>query len=231
MLKNRRSAILLIILFVLPITVYLTFRSISRPVFKQMPYAYMLTSAGDTVIPQLDQVLMYTIDGEKLSSTNLSGKIYIIDFFSPSDTLLTTVLHGNLARVRNNISDADYIGMLSLYTGDSLTNELKAYYESRFPGDDQQWKLAWGSQNDILTFGESQLGIEEIGIKKDSLMLERNDFSFTSQTVALVDKQGRVRKYYAATDLGEIRKIGEDLQALTVLEYPEELNSNRQEQQ
>jgi len=228
MAKNRIQALLLLTILVLPLFVYILFRYISKPVFNDIPYQYMETASGDSVIPQIRQTRLTSLDGDLITTEDILGRIYLIDFFSTRDTLLTTVLHGNLEKVLNNIQEADYIGMLSVYTGDTLTPELITYGETEFKGDGEQWKVAWGNQDIVLNLGSEQLGIDEVEQKWDSLTTYGQVVPFTSQMIALIDKSGKVRQYYVATDLAEIRKINQDLQALTVLEYPDELKSNRQ---
>ncbi len=227
MAKNRIQALVLLTILVLPLLIYILFRYISKPVFNKIPYQYMETVSGDSIIPQIRQIRLNSIDEDLITTEDILGKIYLIDFFSIRDTLLTTVLHGNLKSVLNNINEADYIGMLSVYTGDTLTPELITYMETEFKGDGKQWKAVWGSQNDVLSLGAEQLGIGEMEKKWDSLAFKDQVLPFTSQTIALIDKSGKVRQYYVATDLAEIRKINEDLQALTVIEYPDELRRNQ----
>jgi len=228
MKSGRRSVLILLVLLVLPMTIYLIFRSVSRPVFKSVPYEYVQTVTGDSVIPQIGTFNLMTPNGQSLSQEDLLGKLYIIDFFSLKDTLLTKVLHGNLVRLYNNISDTEYIGMLSVYTGDSMTYGLKTYTED-FEQYGDIWKFAWGNREGVISLGAEQLGIQEVIQKWDSISKLNPQFAFTSQTVALIDKAGKVRGYYEATDLAEIKKLNEDIRALTVLEYPEELNSNKLE--
>ena len=224
--KNKFQAIILILILVIPLILYFVFREISHPIFNTVPYQHYVSESGDSLTYELNSLSGRYADGTPISLSNHKGKILLIDFFSLKDTLRTTVLHGNLERVYDNIKDAGYIQMLSINTADSINPELEAYAE-KFATYGDAWQILWMDSTAVRNTGLTQLGIEEFSTWYEFKEKEGKFPEFTSQTIALVDKEGKVRQYFVATDLGKIKRINEDLRALTVLEYPEELRSNK----
>ncbi|MEM6631182.1 MAG: hypothetical protein AAF694_15985 [Bacteroidota bacterium] len=225
--KNKIQAILLILILVIPPILYFLFREISHPIFLTVPYQYHVSETGDSLAFELDSLPGTYIDGTPISFASHEGNILLIDFFSLKDTLRTTVLHGNLERVYDNIKDAGYIQMLSINTADTLNSELLEYAE-KYESYGDAWQILWMDSAAVRNTGVDQLGIEEFSKWYEFMEKEGKFPEFTSQTIALVDKAGKVRQYFVATDLGQIKRINEDLRALTVLEYPNELRSNRE---
>ncbi len=224
--KNKIQAAVLVAILVLPLVFYFVFKAISYPVFDSVPFQYRVNEAGDSLVYTLEELPAYYLNGESVEFEDFKDKILLIDFFSLEDTLRTTVLHGNLQRVYNNIRDTEYIRMLSIYTGDTIRPELVQYGEE-FASYGDSWQILWMDSAAVRRVGVKNLGIQEFA-KWYTLKKEEKTFpEFTSQTIALLDKEGKVRQYFEATDLGVIKRINEDLRALTVLEYPEELRHNQ----
>ena len=224
--KNKQQAATLVAILLVPLVLYFVFREISHPVFNSVPFQYRMEASGDSSLYELENLPAFHVDGKPLSSTDFEDKILLIDFFSLSDTLRTTVLHGNLQRVYDNIRDTDYIRMFSINTGDTINSDLVDYAADFEPYGDT-WQVLWMDSTSVRQTALAQLGIQEVRKWYDLKARNKEFPEFTSQTLALLDKEGKVRKYFVATDLGEIKRINEDLRALTVLEYPEELNSNQ----
>ena len=224
--KNKQQAATLVAILLVPLVLYFVFREISHPVFNSVPFQYRVEASGDSNIYTLQDFPAQHLNGTPLTSSEYSDRILLIDFFSLADTLRTTVLHGNLQRVYDNIRDTDYIRMFSICTGDTINSDL-IDYAADFESYGDTWQVLWMDTASVRQTALGQLGIQEVGKWYDLRARNKEFPEFTSQTLALLDKKGRVRKYFVATDLGEIKRINEDLRALTVLEYPEELNSNQ----
>lgn len=224
--KNKQQAATLVAIIVVPLVLYFVFREVSHPIFNSVPFQYRVDTSGDSSLYALEEFPAQHLDGNPVNSAEFKDKILLIDFFSLSDTLRTTVLHGNLQRVYDNIRDTDYIRMLSINTGDTINSDLIDYAED-FESYGDTWQVLWMDTSSVRQTALGQLGIQEVRKWYDLRARNKEFPEFTSQTLALLDKEGKVRQYFVATDLGEIKRINEDLRALTVLEYPEELNSNQ----
>ena len=216
MKKNKWGSVFVALVLTLPLILYFAFKSISSPVFGTLPYVYKLNAAGDSLKRSLPPFQLKDRDGNTFDESILKDKISLISFFSPEDTLKNLVLNGNLERVYDNIKGTDYIQMLSVYTGELITDDAQTYMQSREESP-ESWIFSTGDSTHIHNL------IDQLGIREQENVPIDSDKGFTAQHVVLIDKAGKLRKYFVATDLGEIRRINDDLRALTVLEYPEEL--------
>jgi len=80
-----------------------------------------------------------------------------------------------------------------------------------------KWAFVHGPRAEVFKLGAEAFRMPEfVGKSLDTK-------PFTPQSIALIDKEGRIRKYYPGTDLGQVRIITDDLRTLIVMEYPEEL--------
>ncbi len=190
--------------------------------FERLPYQYDLVENGDTVFHQVPDVVFRTLEGDSLTSDDLKGNLVFMDFFSVrEDSLkLTTVLHGNLKRTYDNVmwDRNPPIRFVSVNTGDKL-EEIQAHkvsLEAKSPG----WTFVMVSIEDLVKLGDA-FQIPAFG------KYNPGSAAFTAQTVAFMDKEGFVRKYFVGTDLAEERKMQEDIISLFRMEYSEDLEESR----
>ncbi|MEM7654649.1 MAG: hypothetical protein AAF399_00860 [Bacteroidota bacterium] len=226
--KTRLVRIILFVVFVLPLLVFGFLYLGTEQVFDSVPYEYHLVEGGDTVFHGISTFEFQEPDGTPITPEDLKGHITILSFFSTQDVdKVTTVLFGNLKRVYDNIEwelDPPY-RFVSVNMGDSLA-EVAAFSQD-LEVDKENWKIVTGSQEDIYRLATQGLVIP------DFIRHTPGSEPFTAQTIALLDKEGKVRRYFVGTDLGEERKLQEDLIAMLRLEYPEEaerMRLNRSEQ-
>lgn len=215
MQNHQHQALLLILIILIPITIYFTFKSLSRPVFHSLPFQNRFIG-GDSVLCQYPNLTFSKGDGSTLDLASLTGKISVVSFVNPNlDSLRSKVIVGNMQEIQKNIRDAGYIQLLTVFTGDSLCQEMHAYIAKKALSK-ERWHFVCDdpAKQDSLFLS--------IGLKEED-RLSGVENAFIATKIALIDKQGRVRKYYIGTDPMSIRKVNEDLRALTVLEYREEL--------
>ncbi|MEO1450580.1 MAG: hypothetical protein AAFV07_13710 [Bacteroidota bacterium] len=221
-MNNRKplTAVILFCVFLLPMLIYIFLYTGTETVFNGVPYAYHLSTSGDTVFHRVPAFSVEPVYEETaLSASDLKGYISIIGFVSLEDDSMkkTTVLQGNLKRIYDNIIwDADPpFRFVSISWGDSL--EALQAYQARQDSDSTKWIYAMADTSTVWNIAWEAFRLEEFRGRGPAVP------PFTAQTIALLDKAGRVRKTYVATDLQEERKIQEDLIALLRLEYPEDL--------
>lgn len=212
--KNKWGSLVIILMFVLPLVLYFLFKAVTRPVFKPFPYVYTALPTGDSIPMTLPEDFSWNgAQGTAVTPQTFQGKISVLSFFAPEDSLRNRVLNGNLERVYDNADEAGYIQLISLYTGDSAAHVFQRYID-RLEVDQDKWIHATGNPAHIEQFWKS------MGLSSPDSSL----YPVCLQQVALIDKEGRVRKIYMGTDLGEIKTLNEDLRAITIMEYPEELD-------
>ncbi|MEL6847480.1 MAG: hypothetical protein AAFP92_03135 [Bacteroidota bacterium] len=191
----------------------------TEQVHDRVPYEYDIVENGDTLFHELPVFQLVNLDGDTLGRDDLLPYVTIIDFFSlEKDSLnVRTVLHGNLERTYRNIEwdrqPKPPIRFISISTGDS-PEALKAYASKREEVDVDNWWILRGSPEEVYKLGAYTFQLMDFSRKT------AQSEPFTAQQVALVDREGKVRKYYVGTDLIEERKIQEDLINLFKQDYP-----------
>lgn len=188
----------------------------STPVYKEPPKALTI-EGGDTTYHYLPDFTLLNLEGDTLTKQDMLGKVLIVSFFEVEDDSMdrTTVLHGNLKRIYDNIDwdEKPNLRFLTINTGDPLS-AIEAY-TAKQEVDPSYWITAYGPGEDIKAFGKA-FRLAEFE------HWQPGDAPKTIQWIALVDKEGQVRSYYLGTDLAEERRIQEDYIALIRLIYPED---------
>lgn len=218
---RHRIRILLLVVFLSPLLFYLAMIRLSRPVFSQFPFAYSLSPQGDTLYHQLPAFALQDLRGGLLTDSSLRGTVTYLAFYSVRDTVGSIVLMGNLRRFYDNIDWEAYdrVRFVLVNTGDSLSRYLPL--AGRNAADPAYWIYASGDPETVRSLAGDALHLPEFQGKTAS------DLPVFSSQVALVDKAGRVRKYYTGTDLGQIRKMEEDFRSLLLLEYPDDIKDKQ----
>lgn len=203
--------------FVVPLLVYLFLWNFSKPVRDNVPFVHKVVGS-DSLVRTLPEFSLLNLDGEEITQEDLLGNICFISFFSVNEDTLSRVLHGNLRRTYKNLDWERKPGVrfININTGDSLP-AIHAYRDTQKELDSRYWMTLYGADSVIY-----QLAGESLDLPKFNNNPE-GPYRLTSQYVCMVDKEGRLRKYFLGTDLGHERKMQEDIIALMRMEYPEEL--------
>ena len=216
--KRTPVGLILFATFFLPLIIFAFLYLFSKPVHEHLPYAFEVKN-GDTLFYELPEFTLPIVGGSSLNRDDLLGKISLIHFFAVKEDTrkIRTTLHGNLNRTFENIEweSEPSIRFIAINTGDHPDTLQK--YVDRQQLDSRYWITAYGDSASIEPIAGRAFHLPEFKDRK------AKDYPATSQIVALVDKAGKVRKFYMGTDLAEERRLQEDLIALMRLEYPEEL--------
>lgn len=212
--KYPWTTIVTALVLIVPPVLFIAFRYVSTQVFTEFPYQYRIAE-NDTIYYEMSPFTFTDVKGDSVSEEILEDKIAVISFFSQGDTRKTKVLNGNLRRVYKNIIDADFIKMVSIQYG---LDSMQTYVDSMDVNADK-WHFLAGDKQGVSVLAKD-MGMEEFAL------LNTPNQSFTAQKVALIDREGKVRNYYYGTDLGAIKTLNEDIRALILMEYPEELGKD-----
>lgn len=221
--SSKLTKLIIFITFVIPPLIFAFFYLGTNQVFEEFSYEYHLIDKGDTVFHTYPSFAFQDLEGNPVGPEELKGKVCLVSFFTVHDDSFkrTTVLNGNLRRVYDNIEwekDPPF-RFISINMGDSLPDILR--YEAEMGVDKKNWTILRGSQEDIYRLAMQGFVMDEFATKRPG------DEPFTAQTIAMVDKEGFVRRYFVATDLGQERKLQEDLIAILRLVYPEDITRMR----
>ncbi|MFK7973053.1 MAG: hypothetical protein AB8F95_21965 [Bacteroidia bacterium] len=229
MKSNKASAIVAAVLILLPVALYFFLKSSSRPIYNKIPYQYSISpSNGDTLWHTLPE---FTLEGpetgETITRDDLLGDVWVIGFIDRKDELIKggkniprpfPIMLDNLKEVHSQVSNVASIKFLLVNTAfdrDSLP-QMQALADSlALPKD--RFVFANASREEAFGLGQKAFRMPAfMGHQRDTL-------PFTCQTMALVDKTGRVRKYYIGTKMFDMEKVLlDDLRAMYALEYRDE---------
>lgn len=148
--------------------------------------------------------------GKKFGSKNVSGKIYLANFFFTSCKGICPKMLVNMKKVSDHFKGNTNV----LFLSHSVTPEMDSVAVlHRYAEDNNivnpQWHLLTGDVNAIYHMARTQYFIEEAdGLSKDS-----TEFLHT-ENIVLVDQHGRLRGLYYGTMASETPRIIDDINAL-----------------
>ena len=207
-----RARGILFAVFILPLFLYFLFAFFSTPSFSSVPKQYKISTTGDTTFFSISNLPLVDQEGNVFNLQDFKGKITLLSFMTERDTLITKIVNAHLQFVFENFKEGSNLSVLTI----NLDSTSLSNYAASRELDQIGWTFAHGDPEEIYAVAKDKIGIEDYQNKDFNLPL-------TARQIALVDKDGLVRKYYAGTDLAIYKNINEDLRTLLRLEYPEEL--------
>lgn len=226
---NQTRATVAVLILVLPVALYFFLKGASTAVYNTIPFQYSISPGnGDTLWHTLPEFsLQGPGDDEVITRESLLGDVWVIGFIDYKDELIEggprtprpfPLIMDNVDKVYSQVKDVSSIKFLFInaaFGRDSLP-QMQALADSlELPKD--RFIFANGSRDEVFKLGLDAFRMPAFqGHVRDSI-------PFTSQTMALVDKKGRVRKYYIGTKMFEMEKVMlDDLRAMYSLEYRDE---------
>lgn len=154
---------------------------------------------GGESFPVLRQAADFKLEQPDGNATGLSddnGKVRLVYFFWSTCPDVCQPTTYELSKVQEELQKADLLGtdavMYSIsFDPDRDTPEQLKKYSARFNADPNGWKFLRGDQKAIIDLAKQYA----VSIIKDN----NGNFAHTN-SVALVDRSGNVRKYFAAAD-------------------------------
>ena len=148
--------------------------------------------------------------GHLISKDSLDGNIYVANFFFTTCPSICPKMTGNLEILQNKYAAEKKFKLVSFSVMpwvDSV-GRLKEYGEAHHINP-LKWYLLTGKRERIYQLGRQSYFCEKrLGLEKDS-----SAFLHT-ESMLLIDKKGRIRGIYNATDKNEIDRISENINTL-----------------
>ncbi|PIB36489.1 hypothetical protein BFP72_14320 [Reichenbachiella sp. 5M10] len=193
-MKWIKSIVLVFVLFV-PGALYLFLQGFGENKFS-IPVYYesgldTLTACGQVMVP-----MQYRVDGSDLIDSLGRNTATLYDFGVMSNPDFQSI-RNNMMSFLMKFREENRIQLLSFYTTDTLTYDVKGYDRLVYVRTDSQW---------LQSFAACQLIAGELHIEDDYL-------SQPAQLV-LVDDQQRIRGYYNPRDLEEIDRLNTEIHIL-----------------
>lgn len=170
-------------------------------------------STSDTIWHQVSDITLTNQLGNKVSLSDLKGKIIVADFFFTRCPSICPTLTKNMKRLQETLKvkdvrkrvDSSFVQFLSFSVDPERDSVpvLKTYADKYGVNHDGWWLLT-GLKKDIYDFSinELKLGLQDTTVSED--------FVHTNRFV-LLDKQRIVRGYYNGLDTASLARLAEDL--------------------
>lgn len=148
--------------------------------------------------------------GNIITKDSLDGYVYVANFFFTTCPGICPKMVGNLQILQNIFANNNQLKLVSFSVMpwvDSVAR-LKEYGELHNIHP-VKWYLLTGSKDRIYDLGRKSYFAEKgLGLLKD------NDEFLHTETMLLIDKKGRIRGIYNATQKPDIERVTEDINTL-----------------
>lgn len=147
--------------------------------------------------------------GETITNETFDGNIYVTDFFFTTCKLICPKMTTQLMRVQNEFKSVDDVKLLSHTVHPAHDSvEVLNDYAAQYGAIDGKWYFVTGEKEKLYN----------IALKGYFLMAGEEgdaDHQFLhSENFILVDKDGHLRGIYAGTDVFEVNRLIDDINAL-----------------
>lgn len=163
-----------------------------------------------TEIHQVDDFAFTDQQNKSYSSDSLKDKIYVANFFFTACPTICPKMTSNLSILQDKFLGEKDFKMVSFSVTpwrDSVS-QLKEY-AALHKINGSKWHLLTGDKTQIYALGRKSFFAEKtLGLTKDS-----TDFLHT-ESLLLIDKKGRIRGVYNATQETDIERVTDDIALL-----------------
>jgi protein SCO1/2 len=218
--RIRNIAVPVLIVILLPLLVIMMVRS-GKNVYKHLPYLgnpVGLAPNGDTIRHTVKPFTFTDQFGQPYGTDSLKGKIYVAEFFFTSCNSICPVMTKGLKEVvydeYRKGKHSDDLRLLSFTIDPKRDTPARlAQYAEKFGIKGHRWMFLTGPKDSLykLMGPESFMMIEP---HPD----EGTDQITHSKFVELVDKEGRIRGTYDATNHDELERLRDEIRLL-MLQY------------
>jgi protein SCO1/2 len=169
---------------------------------------------GVVKLPVLSDVQPFSFvdqDGKTITEKDLSGKVYVAEYFFTTCRGICPKMNNNLRSVYEKFKDQPEFRILS-HTVDQETDSvsrMKAYADS-IHADSKTWLFLTGRKDSLYHAARVSYLLDDP--KNNDISVDQQ-FIHT-QFLALVDKNSQVRKIYDGLKMDEIKALENDIQDL-----------------
>jgi len=170
---------------------------------------------ADTVYPTIPFFYFRNQDSMIVKSTDMQGKIWVVDFFFTSCPTICPIMTKNLIKLNNATKDLEEEIQFISFTinPDYDTPAQLKRYMNHYGIKAKNWQFLTGDEE------ETHL----LGIENFKIFAGRDDEAeggyAHSGAFTLVDKEGYVRGVYLGTEKKEVKQLEKDLRKLLKVEY------------
>jgi len=142
--------------------------------------------------------------GQPFSLKNLTGRVWIANFFFTTCSDICPVMSKNMAALHRSFELVDDVTLVSITVNPEFDSpEILQKYADKYNANTSKWRFLTGSRATIKALAVKSFKLGDI---KEPV--------FHSAQFALVDRHGMIRGYYDGVQAGEVSDIFKDASRL-----------------
>lgn len=152
----------------------------------------------------IDDLVLETSLGERLTDEDLEGRVHVVDFIFTSCGAACPVMTAKMRRLYDEFADVDRVGFLSVTTDPERdTVEVLHDYARGLEVDERRWRFGRAEMSEVVRLSEKEFLLAAAGFPVGH-----------SQRFVLVDGERRIRGYYDSREAGDLETLRRDLARL-----------------
>ena len=206
-MQRKKVVIFLLSFFILLSAVFMTYyHSVSREQPKSLP---VLGEQGH----KIRQFAFVNQLGDTVRKEDVSGKIYVVEYFFTTCKGICPKMNENMAEVFQAFRGNNDVMILS-HTVDPKKDTVQAMhdYSLRYEADPKQWLFLTGDKKELYDMARYSYLVTAAEETDDTVDIE-SDFIHTDRFV-LVDGDGQIRGQYTGTDKAAVKQLIADIKEL-----------------
>ncbi len=173
----------------------------------------------DTIFQTIPTFNLLNEKGQRFSSSNLKGKIYVASFFFTRCGTICPKITGQLSRVQDTFNQDPELKLISISVDPAYDHpeKLKAY-SKRFDANEGQWTFLTGEKKVIYPLILKGFHVPLADASEYDAAIKNPDETFIhSERLVLVDKEGVIRGFYVGTDKKEVDRLLVEIKVLKTI--------------
>ena len=223
MSKNTVKAGILVVILVVPAFIFIFLKVFGNNYYK-LPYfmpetderGEVLMNGADTVFHQIPAFELTDQNGQKFSSQQTKGKIYVADFFFTRCGTICPKLSSAMLRVQDVFGDNPDVILVShsVDPGHDTPLVLKEYAK-KYDAQDGKWFFLTGEKKAIydLAIKGYKLPVADAS-EYDKNIKNVDEMFIHSEKIMLIDKEGHIRGIYDGTFNADIERLQAEIKVL-----------------
>ena len=211
----RKGIIKMVFIFWLIISIAIACNNNQRvlPFYNSADFTAEWIQPNDTNYSSIHTINTFSLKnqlGHLITKDSLDGNIYVANFFFTSCTSICPKMVNNLQYLQDTFANNKDFKLVSFtVTPEEDSVEILKNYGEIHTINPSKWYLLTGNKDEIYELGrKSYFAEKELGLKKDS-----SEFLHT-ESMLLIDKKGRIRGIYNATQKADINRVIDDIRTL-----------------
>lgn len=173
---------------------------------RELPYLghHEINAAGDSVYHRIPDFSFINQDGDTVTQEDVSGKIYVADFFFSTCPTICPIMKTQMLRIYEKYQGNDSVVILSHSINPRYdTPEVLKRYKEKLGVTSPQWQFLTGTQTDVYKLAQNSYLTSAL---EDSSAVEDGGFIHSGAFV-LIDKERHIRAIYDGTKEKEVDKL------------------------